>query len=404
MLNIKTTNKPTLCGSNLIISIYLFSALTGLFLLAIHEDYTAFASRENPYLVLFFLACVIISTYPVTTMKSESFQHISLPNAKKTKAISYITLFLSLYSILFFIPVLLEIYRYDDKANFRYLLADGYHPFIESSLFNSTAGVIATFYIIPMCLGLVNLILKNTKTGVLLILSSLSYPVFLLSYLGRDGVLFWSLSFIIAFAVIQNSFEKSTQKKLKIYGYCIVVIFIIAFSIITIKRFGSDGALKSITDYFGQPIINLSKVYGENIPHSNGATSNAPIYTNLSDNFFNESFLNQKLDRLDSPIWVFGTYLKQLYIDYGTLGTICIISALSVVSFFYTNRSKDLGTYIFYVFYTTFVAQSIFYFRHYNNAGHIYLIFIFLICASISYTSTKKRTTAQKIHMPPQHS
>ena len=322
-------------------------------------------------------------------MRRETFEALPAPKKIILKKISYATLFLSLYSIIFFTPVLLDVYRHEDKANFRYLLSDGHHPYINPSLLNSMAGIIATFYIIPICLGLYNLASKNVKLGILLILSSLSYPVFLLSYLGRDGVLFWLISFTIALIGIKKSFGDEAQKKLRFSIGSVVLVFTIAFLYITIHRFGSAAAAMSIADYFGQPIINLSKVYGETLPPANGAISNAPIYDMILGNFTEERLIYLKLDRLDSPIWVFGTYLKQMYLDYGTLGTICIISAFSFISIFYTRKSKDLGTYIFYVFYTTFVVQSIFYFRHYNNAGHIYLTFMFAICAIISLMSAK---------------
>lgn len=390
LLNITVAKKSILGGSNIIISAYALSATTGLLLLVSHEKYIPFANSENLPLVFLFLSCITISAYPILSMKSESFERMRIPSLKKIESLSLVTLILSFYSIIFFATTLADVFRYEDKENFRYLLADGHHPFIEPSIFNSAAGTIATFYIVPLCLGFTNLIHGKIKTGSLLITSSLSYPIFLFAYLGRDGVLFWLISFIITFAGIKNNLSKSTLSKLKFIFSIIASISIMAFILITASRFGSENIWKSILDYLGQPIINLSKIYGENIPHSNGAISNLPIYSTFTNSTFEGNHLNQALDSLDSPIWVFGTYLKQLYIDYGSLGTITTISAFSIVAIFYTKKRKDLGSFIFYTFYVTFAAQSVFYFRHYNNVGHFYLVSMPFICAFISLISSKK--------------
>ncbi|MCD9464115.1 hypothetical protein CJF25_14165 [Photobacterium phosphoreum] len=326
-------------------------------------------------MIFFMLFFLLLPFVLLNTNKVKIIEHFSIELMDK---LSYIIIVSSFISIIYFSVVVFNLFTKADLSTFRHLLVSSGNPYIDKGFINTFSGTVATFYTLPLFLFYFYLSIGKIK--ITLFFASLSYPIFVLAYMGRDGALFWFFSNASLLLLFYRFINYKTLRVVKRILFFFSIIFLVVFLFVTFNRFGSiDDSLISIFSYLGQPILNLIKLFDLNIVHSNGNNS-----FNLFFHFFNsidykQQYLYSLYDNIELS-WTFGTILKNLYVDFGFYISLCILMVVFVIISFYrfkVNRGKVgiIGLFVFFC-YSQIILQGVFYFRQYNDVGNLYIIVI----------------------------
>jgi len=91
----------------------------------------------------------------------------------------------------------------------------------------------SNLFIVAQVCSFINLIPINGKRNVykayLMLISSLSFVVYVLAYAGRDGVVFWLMSYVFCFLLFRKFLIKSDLKKMKRVSAFVFAIIMIPF-------------------------------------------------------------------------------------------------------------------------------------------------------------------------------
>lgn len=327
------------------------------------------------------LLCLLL--LPFLIVKEQSIMIVKLPNDRWLNILNFISIVLSFISIFYFFNVCLKVIFYDNLSGIRYELLSGGHPFISPGIINTMSGLSATFFTVPVFLFYISVI-KNERKFVssLLFLSSLSYPLFVFAYFGRDGFLFWVMAHICACLLFQDFFSLGFGKKLRIAIILFGCVGLSFFMFITFTRFGDfSESMLSILNYAGQAPINFIELFKIEVTPTYGAYEFNLIFRFFSDSDTASQFIYQLGDNVELS-WVFGTMLKNMYIDFGFLGAILFLTTLSLIiaiSFMNDISVIRMPKLFFFYCYSQIVIQGVFYFRQYNDAGNFYILILILV-------------------------
>jgi len=392
LANIALKNK-LLLPSTLLALLYTGSIATALLLSVVSEKYFDDFYSDNVASAIFFGSAFLISYYPILQFREDGISKIIIPSPFLFNCISWVSLGLSVYAFVYFLPIAISIFGLESNSMVRYEIVAGNHPFIENTIFNTVAGSWATFFLVPMVIGFVNLLNGRRVLGLSLIFASSCYVVFVLAYFGRDGVLFWLLAVVMTFLSLAHLFDDNVKRYVLRVVTAVGVCSIAAFFYITHQRFSEEGSLLlAVLDYYGQPFINFSRIYGGIDPVWGGFTF-GPIYTLVHGSPLDPSGLEAQIESLGSYTWVFGSFVNNLYIDFGSFGTLLLIFSVVLIAmcFLSGGRHIRLGSFLFYIFFTQMLVQSVFYFRNYNNIGNFYLVAMPIFCGVLNLLASRAR-------------
>ncbi|WP_213609030.1 oligosaccharide repeat unit polymerase [Pseudoalteromonas sp.] len=375
-------------NSVFLISIYFIGLLSSVALSFLNDKYAYFLDVYYLGSVFFTLAILILLS-PFIIVNSENFSTLVIPDRNILDKISIILILLSFFSFFNFIPVIYQVLNTENLSQFRYLLTAEGHPYINEGLINTLAGVVATFFIIPLTLSFVYICINyRPLLSILLLISSLSYPVFVFSYFGRDGVVFWGLAVVFNLILFRKFIPPIKLLKIKRLLLVLIFVFIVVFIFISYHRFGDLGSvLLSILDYLGQQFINFSTSVDLDTEFRNGSRS-FPLFYELFSNSENSSLLRQQYSSqlynngFEYISWSWGTLLLDFYQDFSLWGVFFIVSLMSMTFVLLLRRgfsNINFFSLLFYVGYCQILIQGYFYFRQYNNVGNLYIIIILLI-------------------------
>lgn len=371
--------------SRLITFVFLIYILMTLFsfILGVNDRYVL-NSPEVQDGQLFFTLLIFLLLAPFLFFNQHSsLSSIKIPNAPTLAIINCIMIIGSFISVSYFLFIIYQVLALDDLSAFRHLLVAEGHPIIKPSLLNTLSGVIATFYPLTMFLFFVNLIRRGSKiVSVLLFIGTFSYPMFVFSYFGRDGFLFWFLSFVSLLYLFNDLINEKVimriRKVIIVFGSILFYLFIF----ITFIRFGDIGdSINSILLYLGQQPHVFAELYGFDLTPSSGKVSFSLITKPFMDDDIPLLFANE-LGSSFYLSWQFGTLVKEFYIDFGVIGGVIFLFFIGFVAvcFFFNGKRKDnmIKLFIFFA-YSQVVIQGVFYFRQSNDVGNFYLLFLLFL-------------------------
>lgn len=398
LLSIRIYKQKGLTPSLFLYVLYTLSGFASLILMLFY------GYGENRYIgdynggVLFLLLALLLFLYPFLEIKDGNIISITLPVSSIFKPFAWMLTVLSWFSIFYFIPIAKSMLFVNiaDVASLRNAVARGENPFITESIFNTIAGTAASFYMLELLFFFLVILEKKkiTISSIIILLGSFSYPLFVLAYLGRDGILFWFFSFISYFLLFYRYLPIVVIKRLKKLGIFVSLPFIAIFLFITIGRFvvsgNSDDVFYPIVNYLGQGPINFAELYYTGIQKLGYGSNIFPLLFN-SDNVD----INYALDRYDLKSWVFKTFVSSIYIDFGTVLTLVIgILLIFMFRFFYLSDKRksnfSFSLLIMYSLFFTIYSQGVFYFRQGYNAGNLFIISMLLFALFFAYLPKKK--------------
>jgi len=259
-------------------------------------------------------------------------------------------------------------------------------------LINSFFSLVANLFILAMICSFINLVPMNgkrrVKRSLLLMFSSLSYVVYILAYVGRDGVVYWVMSFIFCFLLFRPGFISFEHKrKFKRLALIVAIIILIPFLLITFDRFKESpgGIVWSLINYYGQQVNNLNDKFIINPPITYGRTS-FPVFVSFLESsgvsIPQENDFRAYMLRYGAKPWVFGTYISSFLSNFGQMGTIIFILFLSLVARMTLRKSAlkgviNFSNLIIFTLIYQFFYWGVFYFRQYS--ANYYIIFMVLL-------------------------
>ncbi|MGB5118847.1 MAG: hypothetical protein WBO26_18135 [Providencia rettgeri] len=259
---------------------------------------------------------------------------------------------------------------------------------------NTLSGVVATFYTFTLYLFFVNIVRSGSKfVSVSLFVGSFSYPTFVFSYFGRDGFIFWVLSFFSLYLIFSEFLDTNLKNKINRIFQFFVVFFLIVFLFISFARFKNlDNVLNFMLIYLGQQPYIFAEIFNFELTPRLGASSFPLIFDFIGDNYNSDTYLNELGSKVTLS-WQFGTLLKEFYFDFGTIGNIVFLMLFFLLfSFFFVGKRANLNFFKLFLFfaYTQVIIQGVFYFRQYNDVGNLYLISLILLALSYRFIPCRK--------------
>ena len=345
--------------------------------------------------------CFIIIFYGFYNYNDHGFSAIKINNHTVYKYVENTILVGGLGSLIFFFPFAMQNLSGDVRVN-RMLNKDIIQVELSGyGIINSLFSLFSSLFILSLLFAFINYAAgpKHRRKAFLMLVSSFSFVFYILAYTGRDGVVFWLMSFIFIYLIMKDYLNKELQKNIKRLFLLIIPIVMVPFIIITIARFSSGvGLLWQIVSYMGQQIKNFNDVYLANasITYGRGAF---PLFADWLSRLnlisgSNEAILEYKFFSNYAGVntWVFKTYIGSFLNNFGKVGTVFILLLLTYFSrkiFKKTiqNQTFNLSSMIIYILLYQNVLWGVFYFRF--SLNNIYLVAMLLIAIVLNYKNHK---------------
>lgn len=378
--------------SSFLIGIYLLSSACAIGTLY-WGDYSAPYQSECWFSMAEFLLFIFLLLIPFRQFNEISSPIIKLPSIGVLNAFSTVLIIISLYSIAYYSQYVINIFSDGNLRAARNQIYGG-EEFVEASIFTTIASVSSSMYVFVLLMFFVYTVIgQNKKRRFLLLFASLSEPIHIMTFVGRDGVVFWIFSFIFLFLFFVPYMDDITISKVKrtfIYGASLLLI---PFLLISMSRFenSDDGMGYSILSYMGQSFINGPLFFGiddANKPFSDGRAF--PLFLRLigktppvGERMFYE--INEWRS------WGFGTLLVALYRNLHLIGLI-ILCVVAYIVFMLCLKGKEhklcFSSLFIYLLYFQVLAEGVFYFKHSGEGGNLFILMCFFLYFTFGFLET----------------
>ena len=252
---------------------------------------------------------------------------------------------------------------------------------------------------------------RNIFKIYLLYLSSFSYFVYVIAYVGRDGSIYWIMSFLYVYV-----FFRPYLKLKEIFTTRVAILFALPvlfmpFIFITNARFEKTniGAFGSIVIYGGGQIHNFNDQFEVEKPFR-GGRYNFPViyrileYTTIIDksNFSREDDFKYYIDKQVQP-WTFATFIGSLVKDFGNVGTLlfiimfCLIFRV-IISNIIDNNTIYYSQFILFTLFYQFIYWGVFYNRMYAMNLYIIIMVILFIIFKLYKSKQYSITLLPRLH------
>ena len=210
LLRINTRKKGFLAPSSFLIFIYLVSSIFCIFDIYINDGELVLQDKYWPAAIVF-LVLITGFLLPFMKVNETKWNQLKLPSERLLLIFSYIIITLSIFSICYFISDVITVFTSGDLSQMRNHLTGITGEYTNSGIWNTIASVGASFYDIAILLFFIFLIIgNNKKITFLLFISSFSYTIQVLTFVGRDGFVFWVFAFVFNYLLF-NKFLRSTH-------------------------------------------------------------------------------------------------------------------------------------------------------------------------------------------------
>lgn len=387
--------------SSVLLGIYAISAICSI--IALNSGYYTEPYSSYYWLpLIFFLLFIIAFLLPFRIFDEVKVKELVLPDKSFMDAFSIIIIILSFYAIFFWGRSFRTIFALSNLADARNGMVSGDEQFFEAGIMATIASVSASLYVFAQILFFIYYIEGKNKTrSILLLISSLSEPLHVFAFVGRDGVVFWIFSFLFLLAFFLPYIPTDKTKRVIRRFSLFAGFLLIPFFLITISRFeASDmGTSGSIFSYLGQSFIHGPLYFGiDDKPRSYGGSF--PLYYEILGK---EKPLRVGYDRYgDWKSWTFSTFVVSLYTNLGLIGL--IITCVVMFCFFYfriIKTSKDrmgLSHLTIYMLYFQIIAQGVFYFHQYTRGGNLFIILCFVLAFIFKIATNNSNYSLKQIN------
>ena len=368
-------NKGFLCVSSFLIFVYTFSMGCGVLYNTLY-DVTLINKDVYVFPIYYVLAAWLLLLSPFYIYNETKITSLRLPKIRTLNVISDILIVFSLISFIVFIPNVKNAFSVESIALARNDLVAG-NESSGSGFFYTVSAVTASFYVIPLILSFIYSIIGGNRIRMfLLFISSFSYPLYNFNCLGRDGVVFWLLSFFACFIFFKDFMSDRSKHIIKRAGFFFIILLLVPFFIISQSRFG-DEINRFLLSYAGESFTNAAYYFGA--PHQPvNYGQGFPLFLRLLG--MNEvEGLVWEVEGTDST--AFGSLIKSYGVALGNFGMwlLEIISLFLFLRLLGKNRRFDFSNFFIYFLYFQVISEGLFYFKHSNIGGNFYILMSFVL-------------------------
>ncbi|MDO4801110.1 MAG: oligosaccharide repeat unit polymerase, partial [Prevotellaceae bacterium] len=264
---------------------------------------------------------------------------------------------------------------------------------LGASLGRTIAGTASFFYCYNILLFFYSLTFRHDNKWllILLIVSSTSRIFHALTYIGRDGLLFWILSFFFTYFLFAPYLNKEAKKLVRKLFYVCGTFVLLLIAAITLSRFSEsdNGAIWSLVSYLGQPIDNFAKMFHSNYNLWEGTRGLFPLL--FGDQVQSAADLLSSVDDFEAKFGfknnVFYSFVGSFYMCWGPI--ITIIVAL-LYNYYMTKRLNNayssMSVMIILMIASHIVLNNYFYWAYYIRVANLFIFStpIFVIFCSKS--------------------
>lgn len=334
---------------------------------------------------IFAVTSLLLFFFPYYSFNEKNLRQIKVPNLKIIRLFSTFLIIISFFSIVYWLPYVRNIFSGIELGDLRNDYVAGDLIVGGGGFFQTLAGIAAHLYYFNIILYFIlKSIGVNRTQQILLLISSLSYVVYVLSAVGRDGIVFWSFSFISCFLFFRPFLSSTNINKIKRLIYPSVVLMLVPFIMISSSRFSSN-VVGSIISYMGQSLPNFCfYICSDNPPVIYG--SSFPYFCEL----LNIPHTGEYWTVEGTTSKSFGYFIENFYCSLGFLGFVILelsIVSLLLINFKKNKTSMSFSKIILYFLFLQIFTQGVFYFRQYSAAGNILIIISFIFIIFFSFVN-----------------
>lgn len=366
--------------SSFLFLIYLIGAFCGIFTINI-EGYRDPLTSHYWLPVIFFAFSLFLYLYPFKRFDETKIDVIKLPSLSILNLFSTFLIVISFFAIAYYASTVSSIFVMASLGDARQTIYEG-ELYVESGLMNTIASVAASLYVFAILMFFVySAIGGHTIRRTLLLVSSISQPLHILSYVGRDGVVFWIFTFVFTYLLFRPFLTDEIDKKVKKIFLIGSASLLIPFILISLSRFSlSDtGTGGSFVSYMGQGFVVGPLFFGlEAIPMSNG--SSFPLYWEV---------IGQRppagqgaLQIGEWKSWQFGTFVTSFSRNLG-VGGMLVLSIFCFLWFaiVFGRKRKIISFHSLFIYNLFFqvYSQGVFYFCQSTRGGNLFIVICFLL-------------------------
>lgn len=371
--------------------------------------------KPNYFSVIFLLFGVLVSISGFLQFRERDVIHV-IEGIRGQKIIENVLIFLQLLAMVFFLPFAISSLTGDANEN-RLLLSEKMDLMGSYGLMNTAAGAASQLFSFSIVLAFIRLSSKenqgrNMLRAFFLLFSSLSFVIYILAYVGRDGVVYWLMTSAMIFLIFRRHICPSNLRWIYLFGFVCGVALLVPFGIITISRFfdADQGAGWSFFEYFGAQVHNFSDYSSINRPLTFGFQNfpmfmksgclmlglDCPSWLEMKDTIFGE-YLDQ-----DKAPWLFGTFISDWVGDFGLIGTffaLSIFSLLAVKICSYRKSDDFLSLEKLFLIILLYLVPywGVFYFRFSISNGYIIFNLIFILFIKILHNLIPGRVAINNV-------
>ncbi len=339
--------------------------------------------------------CFVIVFSGFAGYRDQKLSSIMIENAFLSRVFEYTLLVGGFLAIGFFLPHAARALSGSIDINRRdlYLQQEILGGF---GIVNSIFSLISNMFIIAIVYSFMNMMPRNGKRNVikayLLLFSSFSYVIYIFAYVGRDGVVYWIMSFVFCFLLFKDFLSKNDLRQLKrVFIYSLPVIAI-PFMMISISRFSesNEGVGYNVLYYAGQQIVTFNDHYSIDVPIQYGRGA-FPVFIDVIEKVgFTVKATPEKLERFkyyldyDVAPWRFSTFIGSLKSNFGKIGTLIFLFAMSLLTRKIIKKTSKTRIFKFsnlllFILLYQVVYWGVFYFRMYSTNYYILAVILLFI-------------------------
>lgn len=362
----------------------------------------------------FLLFCVLLAVSSFKGFRSQDIAAAAhfIPGQRQIEDLLIWTQFAA---IIFFLPFAFSSLIGDANEN-RLELASKVEVLASFGIVNTIASAACQLFSSSLIMAFIRLSQPNssrnaTRRALLLLGSSLSYVIYILAYVGRDGIVYWLMTAAMMVIIFRPHLSASTLRLVLASGMALAGLMLVPFFIITLARFvdTQHGSAWSVLEYFGTQIYTFSDYSTLERPLTLGVMNfpmfasgacwivglECPTWIDIKEIVFEQYLIQAK-----EP-WLFGTYVSDFVGDFGYWGTSILLLLFALLCHHACSYQKrritlTLPRLLLILFLFLVPYWGVFFFRFSIVNGYIIvnlMFIVFVYFTMIIFARLRQRST-----------
>lgn len=347
---------------------------------------------------LFLLLCILIGISGFLGFRTHDVGDV-IVMVRGQGPIEVVLIGLQTFSIAFFLPFALGSLQGDAGAN-RLELSSTIDALSAYGMTNTIAGMGSHLFAVSLVMAFIRLCQPRGEgyslpRAVLLVFASLSYVIYILAYVGRDGSIYWLMTALLVFIIFRAQMPPSMRRRIAVLGASLGALVLLPIVAITIARFANSesGLGGGLWEYFGAQINNFSDYSTIERPVTYGAMNFPLIKGAFCSTFGNircETWEDVKPFIFDQYLaqgmapWLFGTYISDFVADFDYVGTVVLLTIFALLCYRVCvgrdgQRRMSLSRLLLIILFFLTPYWGVFYFRFGIINSFLLVNFVFII-------------------------